>query len=222
MKKKNCKRRVCVDFMDLNQACPKDPFPIPKIDQLVDATYGHPRMSFLDAFQGYHQIALAPEDQEKTVFISPNANYHYTVMPFGLKNARATYQWMMTRMFWDKIGHTVEVYIDDMVVKSKQEVRHIKDLQRVLEMLRQHKLRLNAEKCAFGVGAGKFLGYLITNRGIEVNPDQIEAMKHLKPSSNSKEVQVLTGMLAALNRFISKFVDRCRPFYQLLKKWKGF
>ena len=121
--------------MDLNQACPKDPFPIPKIDQLVDATYGHPRMTFLDAFQGYHQIALAPEDQEKTVFISPNANYHYTVMPFGLKNARATYQWMMTRMFWDKIGHTVEVYIDDMVVKSKQEVRHIKDLQRVLEML---------------------------------------------------------------------------------------
>ena len=92
---------------------------MPKIVQLVDATYGHSRMSFLDAFQGYHQIALATEDQEKTAFISPEANYHYTMMPFGLKNARATYQWMMTRMFRDKIGQTVEVYIDDMVVKRK-------------------------------------------------------------------------------------------------------
>ena len=99
-------------------------------------------------------------------FISPNANYHYTVMPFGLKNAGVTYQQMMTRMFQDKIGRTVEVYIDDMVVKSKQEIQHIEDLQGVFEVLRQHKLRLNAEKCAFGVGAGKFLGYLITCRGI--------------------------------------------------------
>ena len=90
-----------------------------KIDQLVDSTYGHPRMSFLDAFQGYHQIALALEDRENTAFISLDANYHYTVMPFGLKNVVATYQRMMTGMFRDKIGHTVEVYIDDMVVKSK-------------------------------------------------------------------------------------------------------
>ena len=108
-----------MDFTDLNRACPKDLFPMPKIDQLVDATYGHPMISFLDAFQGYHQIALATEDQENTAFISPEANYHYTVMPFGLKNAGATYQWMMMRMFRDKIRHTVEVYIDDMVVKRK-------------------------------------------------------------------------------------------------------
>ena len=125
-------------------------------------------------------------------------------------------------MFRDKIGHTIEVYIDDMVVKSKREIRHVEDLQGVFEVLRQHKLCLKTEKCVFGVRAGKFLGYLITSRGIEVNPDQIEAVNRLKPLSNPKEVQVLTGMLVALNRFISKFVDRCRPFYQLLKKWKGF
>ena len=166
VKKKNGKWRVCVDFTDLNRACPKDPFPIPKIDQLVDSTYGHPRMSFLDAFQEYHQIALAPKDREKTAFISPDANYHYNMMSFGLKNDGATYQWMMTRMFQEKIGHTVEVYINDMVVKSKQEARHVEDLRGVFEVLRQHKLRLNAEKCTFGVGAGKFLGYLITNQGI--------------------------------------------------------
>ena len=111
----------------------------------------------MDAFQGYHQIALTPKDREKAAFISPNANYHYTVMPFGLKNLGATYQRTMTRMFQDKIGHTVEVYIDDMVVKSKQEVWYIKDLQGVFEVLWQHKLRLNVEKCAFDVGAGKFL-----------------------------------------------------------------
>ena len=121
VRKKNGKWRVYVDFTNLNQVCPKDPFPMLKIDQLLDATYGHPRMSFLDAFQGYHQIALAAKDQEKTTFISLDANYHYTVMPFGLKNARETYQQMMTRMFWDKIGRTIEVYIDDMVVKSKHE-----------------------------------------------------------------------------------------------------
>ena len=109
-----------------------------------------------------------------------------------------------------------------MVVKSKQEVRHIEDLQGVFEVLWQHKLHLNVEKCDFGVKVGKFLGYLITSRGIEVNPNQIVAMKHLKPPSNPKEVQVLTGMLAVLNRFISKFIDRCRPFYQLLRRWKGF
>ena len=110
-----------MDFTDLNRACPKDPFPIPKIDQLVDATCEHMRMSFLDAFHGYHQIALATEDQEKTSFIIPKANYHYTVMPFGLKNVWATYQMMMTRMFRDKIGSTVEVYIDDMVVERERE-----------------------------------------------------------------------------------------------------
>ena len=129
---------------------------------------------------------------------------------------------MMTRMFRDKIGRTVEVYINDMVVKSKQEMQHIDDLKRVFEVLRQYRQHLNADKCAFEVGIGKFLGYLITNQGIKANHDQIEVMKCLKPPSNPKGVPVLTGMLAALNRFISKFADRCRPFYQLLKKWKGF
>ena len=99
VKKKYGKWRVCVDFTDLNRVCPKDPFPMPKIDQLVDSMYRHPRMSFLDAFQRYHQIALVPEDREKIAFISPDANYHYTMMPFGLKNVGATYQWMMARMF---------------------------------------------------------------------------------------------------------------------------
>ena len=122
-------------------------------------------------------------------------------MPFRLKNVEAIYQQMITRMFRDKIGHTVEVYIDDMVVKSNR--RRSDDLKEVFEVLRWHKLLLNADKCAFGVGAGKFLGYLITNQGIEVNPDQIKEVKCFKTLSNPKEAQVRTGMLAALNQFIS-------------------
>ena len=108
-----------------------------------------------------------------------------------------------------------------MVVKSKQEAQYVEDFRGVFEALRQHKLDLNAEKYTFGVGVGKFLGYLITNRRIEANPDQIEVVNRLRPPSNPKEVQVLTGMLATLNQFISKFINRYRPFYQLLK-WKGF
>ena len=111
VKKKNRKWRVCVDFTDLNKAYPKDPFPMPRIDLLVDATIGHPQMSFLDAFQGYHQILLALDDHEKTTFVTPVGNYHYKVMPFGLKNAGATYQRMMTRMFESQLGKNIEIYI---------------------------------------------------------------------------------------------------------------
>jgi len=120
-------------------------------------------------------------------------------MQFGLKNEGATYQRMMTRMFREKIENTVEVYIDEMVVKSKANQRHVDDLIEIFKILRWYRLRLNADKCVFGVGASKFLRYMITHRGIEVNPDQISAIERLKPPSNLKEVQVLTGMLAALN-----------------------
>ena len=149
---------MCVDFTDLNKACPKDPFPMPKIDQLVDATVGHPRMSFLDAFQGYHQIPLALDNQEKTTFVTPIRNYHYKVMSFDLKNAGSIYQRMMTRMFESQLGKNIEIYIDDMVVKSKMVSEHLGDLQAIFEILRKYKLRLNASKCSFDVGSGKFLG----------------------------------------------------------------
>jgi hypothetical protein len=222
VKKKNGKWRVCVDFTSLNQACPKYPFPLPKIDQLMDVTAGHDRMSFLDAFQGYHQISLSAEDREKTAFITPLGIYCYKVMPFGLKNAGATYQRMVTKMFKDQIGKTMEIYIDDMVVKSKLSQNHLEDLTETFRILRLHKLRLNASKYVFGVGSGKFLGFMVSHRGIEVNPDQIKAIQELKAPQTHKEVQRLIGMTAALSRFISRSADRCQPFFQLLKKGTTF
>ena len=131
VKKKSGKWRVCVDVTDLNKACLKDLFPLLWINQLVDATAGHPRMSFLDAFQGYHQIPLALGDQEKTSFVTPTRNYIYKVMPFGLKNAGFTYQRMITRMFEPQLGKNIKVYINDMVVKSKMEFKHINDLRNI-------------------------------------------------------------------------------------------
>ena len=222
VKKKNGKCRVCVDFTDLNKTCPKYHFPMPQIDQLVDATAGHHRMSFLDAFQGYHQIPLAMGDQEKMAFVTPTGNYHYKVIPFRLKNVGSTYQRMMTKMFELQLGKNIEVYIDDMMVKSKVVSEHVGNLGNIFEIVRRHKLRLNASKCSFSMGLGKFLGYMVTHCGIEINPDQIKAINSLQPPRNPKEVQRLTGMTAALNRFISRSADRCRPFFQLLNKWKGF
>ena len=188
----------------------------------MDTTVGHPRISFLDAFQGYHQIPLVLDDQEKTTFVTPVGNYHYKVMPFGLKNAGSTYQGMMTKMFELQLGKNVEVYIDDMVVKSKLVSEHVEDLTSIFEILREHKLRLNESKCSFGMSSGKFLGYMVTHKGIEVNPNQIKAINNLQPPRNPKEVQKLTRMMAALNRFISKSTDRCKPFFLLLHKCKEF
>ena len=128
IKKKSGKWRVCVDFTDLNKACPTNPLLMPKIDPLINAIVGHPRMSFLDAFQGYHQIPLALYDQEKTAFVTPIGNYHYKVMPFSLKNAESTYQRMITRMFASQLGKNIEIYIDDMMVKSKMVLEHLGDL----------------------------------------------------------------------------------------------
>ena len=141
-------------------------------------------MSFLDTFQGYHQLPLALDNRENTAFVTPIGNYHYKVMPFDLKNAGSTYD---DENVWPQLGKSIEVYIDDMVVKSKVVSKHVGDLGNIFEIIRKHKLCLNASKCSFGVGSSKFLGYMVTHRGIEVNPDQIKAINNLQPPQNPKE-----------------------------------
>ena len=136
MKKANGKWRMCVDFMDLNKACSKDSFPLPRIDQLVDSTTGHKLLTFMDAFLGYNQIKMAEEDQEKTAFITSQGLYCYKVMPFGLKNAGATYQRLVNKMFNKQIGRNMEVYVDNMLVKSKEELAHLADLRETFATLK--------------------------------------------------------------------------------------
>ena len=144
------------------------------------------------------------------------------MMLFSLKNAGSTYQRMMTRMFEPLLGKSIEVYIDDMVVKSQVVFEHVRNLINIFEILRKHELHLNASKCSFRVGSGKFLGYMVTHRGIKVNPNQIRVVSSLQSSRNPKEVQKLTRMIVALNHFISRSADRCEPFFLLMNKWKGF
>ena len=215
--KKGGKWRVCVDYTDLNDACPKDSFPLPRIDQIVDASAGQGMLSFLDAFSGYHQIPMFPPDAEKTAFITPHGLFCYNVMPFGLKNAGATYQRLVTKIFRPLLGKTMEVYIDDMLVKSKERSGHASHLEETFELLRKHCMKLNPLKCAFGVSAGKFLGFMVTQRGIEANPSQIKAILESQAPDSRKSVQQLTGRLAALGRFISRSTDRLKPMFDTLK-----
>uniref|UniRef100_A0A2N9FZB4 Uncharacterized protein n=1 Tax=Fagus sylvatica TaxID=28930 RepID=A0A2N9FZB4_FAGSY len=218
VKKANGKWRMCVDFTDLNKACPKDSFPLPRIDQLVDSTAGHRLLTFMDAFSGYNQIMMDDTDQEKTSFITSKGLFCYKVMLFGLKNAGATYQRLMNKMFHHQIGRNVEVYVDDMLVKTKDERKHLEDLKETFETLRRYRMKLNPNKCVFGVSSGKFLGFMVSQRGIEANPDKIKAVLEMTPPRTMKEVQSLTGRVAALNRFVSRATDKCLPFFKTLRK----
>ena len=160
--KKGGKWRVCVDYTDLNKACPKDSFPLPRIDQIVDAAAWHGILSFLDAFSRYHQIPMHQLEAEKTAFITPHGLYCYDVMSFGLKKAGATYQRLVTMKFQLLLGNTMEAYIDDMIMKSKERLDHTKHLQEAFELLQRNGMKLNTLKCAFGVSLGKFLGFMVT------------------------------------------------------------
>jgi hypothetical protein len=152
----------------------------------VDSASGHEKMSLLDAFQGYHQIPMTLSDQEKTAFITPRGAHCYKVMSFGLKNAKATYQRMVTTMFGHLIEKTVEVYIDDMLVKSVKKEDHLAHLKEVFGILRRDKLRLNALKCVFRVSSGKFLDHMISYKGIEASPNQVSALLNLEESKDAK------------------------------------
>ena len=173
VKKANEKWRMWMDFTDLNKACPKDSFPLLRIDQLVDSITGHKLLTFMDAFSGYNQIKMAEEDQEKTAFITSQGLYCYKVMPFKLKNAGATYQRLVNKMFNRQIGRNMEVYVDDILVKSKEELTHLDDFRETFTTLKQYQMKLNPSKCVFGVVSGKFLGFMISQRGIEANPEKV-------------------------------------------------
>ena len=206
-----------MDYTDLNDACQKDSFPLPHIDQIVDASAGHGMLSFLDAFSGYHQIPMHPPDVEKTSFITPYGLYCYNVMPFGLKNAGATYQRLVMKMFRPLLGSTMEVYIDNMLVKSKQRTDHATHLQQDFDLLWEYGMKLNPLKCAFEVSAGRFLGFMVTQRGIKANAAQLKAILQSSAPNFKKEIQQMIGRLAALGRFISRFTDRLKPFFTTLR-----
>jgi hypothetical protein len=217
--KTNGKVRVCIDFRDLNKATPKDEYPMPVADQLVDAASGHKILSFMDGNAGYNQIFMAEEDIHKTAFRCPGAIglFEWVVMTFGLKSAGATYQRAMNYIYHDLIGWLVEVYIDDVVVKSKEIEDHIADLRKVFERTRKYGLKMNPTKCAFGVSAGQFLGFLVHERGIEITQRSINAINKIKPLEDKTELQEMIGKINFVRRLISNLSGRLEPFTPLLR-----
>ena len=180
VKKANEKWRMCIDFTDLNKTCPKNSYPLPRVNVLVDSIAQHQLLSFMDAFFGYNQIRMDELDQEKTSFVTSQGLFCYKVMSFGLKNAVATYQRLMNKMFANQIGRNVQVYIDDMLVKSRME-DHLEDLKETFNTFHYYNMKLNLSKCAFGVTVGKFLGFIMSQRGIEANHDKIRAIIEMTP-----------------------------------------
>ncbi|WRX13175.1 Reverse transcriptase domain - like 10 [Theobroma cacao] len=194
--KKDGKLRICVDYRDLNRASPKASFPLPHIDTLVDNTAKHALFSFMDGYFRYNQIKMAPEDMEKTTFVTIWGMFCYKVMPFGLKNASATYQKAMVTLFHDMMHKEIEIYVDDMIAKSRTKRDHTINLKKLFERLRKFQLKLNLVKCTFGVTFGKLLGFVVSEKGIEVDSDKIQAIQELPPPKTQKEVR---GFLRRLN-----------------------
>ncbi|GJY56359.1 reverse transcriptase domain-containing protein [Tanacetum coccineum] len=209
--------RMCIDFKILNSACPKDYYPLPSIDCKVEAVMGFKYKCFLDAYKGYHQIQMAREDEEKTAFYTEQGTYCYMKMPFGLKNAGATYQRLVDSTFQSQIGRNLEAYVDDMVIKSKDEKDLLADIAETFENLKAINMKLNPKKCSFGVEEGKFLGYMVTSEGIRANPKKTKAISDLTSPKTLKEMQSLSGKLASLNRFLAKSAERALPFFNTLK-----
>ena len=211
-----------MDFRNLNKACPKDEFPLPNIDLLIDSAAGSSMFSFMDGYNGYNQIRMAAKNAKKTAFRTPIGNFYYTVMPFGLKNAGATYQQTMTAIFHDMIHKEMEDYVDDIVVKSKTRTRHLRVLEQVFERCRKYKLRMNPMKCAFGVSIGKFLGFLVHHKGISVDPAKATAIATMNRPTTMRELKSFLGRVSYIRRFVPGLASIMTGLSKLLKKGTKF
>ncbi|GKA64655.1 reverse transcriptase domain-containing protein [Tanacetum coccineum] len=204
---------VC-GFQGLKQSLPKDSYPLPKIDWKVESLCGYPFKCFMDAYKGYHQIKMAKEDEEKTTFITSQGIFCYAKMSFGLKNVGATYQRLVDKAFQKQIGRNLEVYVDDLVIKSRTKREVISDIEETFKTLREINMKLNPKKCTFGMREGTFLGYKVNVDGL----NKVEAVLSLPYPKCLKDMQRLNGKLASLNRFLSKSAERSLPFFKSFKK----
>jgi hypothetical protein len=219
VEKESGKLRVCIDFRNLNRATPKDEYPMPIADTLINNASGNRIISFLDGNAGYNQIFMAEEDASKTAFICPGfiGLFEWVVMTFGLKNAGATYQRVMNLIFHELLGNTVEVYIDDIVVKLAEFSSHVADLRKAFDKMRRYGLKMNPRKCAFEVSAGKFLGFVIHEHGIEIDPDRIKSIQNVGPPTCKVKVQKFLGKVNYLRRFISNLAGKIDAFTPILR-----
>jgi hypothetical protein len=184
----------------------------------MDSTSGCDLLCFLNAYSSFYQIPMSKEDEEHATFITVDGLFCYISMPYGLKNALPTFVRAMHKIFGDLIRDLVEVYVNDIIVKIKSHASLVDNLALVFDRLQATRTKLNPDKCVFGVTAGKLLGFLVSHWGIEANPEKIKMIKAMRPRTYIKDVQKLTGCLAALSRFISRLAERVLPFFKLFQK----
>ncbi|GJZ86724.1 putative nucleotidyltransferase, ribonuclease H, partial [Tanacetum coccineum] len=211
--------KLCIDFTNINKACPKEHHPLPVADQKIEDLCTFRLKCFLDVYKGYHQIPMAKIDEEKTAFFTREGAFCYKRLPFGLKNAGATYQKLIDKLFSYQLGRNMEVHADDMVIKSKSEEEMLADIKETFERLRVINLNLNPRKCSFSVEEGIFSGHLITKQEIKANPSKLKAISDLHPPKSVDEIQNLSKNLDSLNRFLSKGADKALPFMHILKSY---
>jgi hypothetical protein len=207
---------MCIDYTSLNKACPKDPFPLPRIDQIVDSTSGSDLLCFLDAYSGFNQIPMSREDGEHTIFIIVDGLFCYISMSYGLKNALPTFVRAVHKTFGDVFRYLVEVYVDDIIVRIKSRASLLDNLALVFDRLCSTRTKLNSDKCVFRVTPSKLLGFLVSYQGIEANPEKSKTIKAMHPPTCIMDASKLMGCLAALSHFISRLAERALPFFKIL------
>ena len=210
--------RVCIDYRNLNTTTRKDHFPLPFIDQMLDRLAGHHHFCFLDGYSGYNQIAITPEDQEKTTFTCPYGTFAFRRMPFGLCNAPATFQRCMMSMFSDLVEEVMEIFMDDFTVYRSSFEQCLNNLETVLQRCKDKQLALNWEKCHFMVTEGIVLGHRISATGLEVDQSKISIIKTLAPPTTVKIIRSFLGHAGFYRRFIKDFSKIARPLCRLLEK----
>jgi hypothetical protein len=213
--------RVCVDYRDINKACPKENFPTPFIDQIVDDCASSEIFSLMDGFSGYNKINIAPEDQHKMAFICPWGTFAYKKLPFSLKNSSATFQHAMSYAFHD-IKHIVQPYLDNFPAHSLRRVDHPNHLRAIFLRCRFYRICLNPHKCVFCVESVQLLGFIVSRHGIQVDPIKVEAILNLPPPSSLHQLQSLQGKANFLRHFIRNYTEITWGFTRLLKKGSEF
>jgi len=217
-RKKTGEIRLCVDLRNLNQVSLKDNYPLPKMDHILQRVVGASRISLLDGFSGFNQILVHPDDQDKTAFTTPWGTFKYVKMPFGLKNAGATFQRAMDIAFAKEIHDFLVIYLDDLTPFSKSDQEHLSHLRQIFLKCRKFGISLNPKKSIFGLEEGKLLGHIISKDGIRIDPDRIQAIQHMPHPRNIKELQAFLGKINFLRRFIPNLAELSRLLNNMLKK----
>lgn len=213
---------MCIDFTDLNVIGPKYPYPLTNIDRLIEGYLGYRMLSFMDAYSGYIQIKTDPIDAPKMEFMSHHDNYYYNIIPFGLNNVGVTYQRLMNVVLSKQIGHNLEVYIYDMIMKTSEGEHHAVDFKDILVTISNYNMCFNLDKCSFSMQADKFLSFMLTKRDTEDNSDRFQAIIDIRSPLNVKEVHQLTKRLVSLSHFLSCAGDNAFHFFTILKKHERF